>query len=839
MKCRSLLVLSAFLVAGGCKDARQSIGPRAPDGPAEIISDGSHGGNADFFFLPPMVPPPFQDPDFDAGQFNPRLQASLKIEICTLDSNLLSPEGKPLSTTPCVGPLIKTFAPGSVDLVGVPSQQSGWWSNFNLPSDGFYKVLWDTRQHELALDKYYRIKVLLDGSDVPLGYADVDPVSNMREWRHAVTGEVVTMIDDSKLPIVFRVEKGALCEGATQCGSATITNDNPNGDTQLLQVLNEDGVPVAGVLIPDGWLPPDGPQSVVFSIARVNTGVNNVAAGTQQFPCHANLQMQQFDGCFHFSTIPELPVIDEETGRQFATPIIGAVCFVLNDTEDPREPFAQLWSSEPGEEGDQPIPLKSADASGILTAHDGANCGGTQEPVADNTSNLLTRFASAGWQKVTSGLGRVFGVKTAYAVDLGLGGILDGISNIGPAVSAQLQQYTPTELELGPGATTTATVRIVGTQKHDGSALTTGIGGMQVTYTLAAANHGELKLIGSEGAGSSSVTVSTNTNPINPESPTSGGGFAPVNWTMPTAPGTYTLTATSPSAAGSVTFTFTVPEPAVALGVLAGNWINENVQTGGNPRVQISVDGNDVFVHAWGACSPTLCDWGPTTASTTRWASDQEITAVWDQSFVISTLTITSLPDGRLSIVNHYDFIPPDTRVDFTSPAEFFSREVVTGVDQSHTGPMNLSALINECCRYVAQVFIPAVTGTLAGVNVEVASTSTHSLNVAIRTTDNGVPTQTILGATTLTTGGSSLSELITFPQTITLTAGVPYAIVVSYPTAPAPGAGQAQGQWVGSTGELYPRGYMYTSVDGTSWFMSGGTGADGLFRTHMSVPTP
>ena len=675
MICRRLLVLPAFFLALGCTDDRQFTAPRAPGGPSEIISDGAHGGNKDFFFLPPMVPPPFQDPDFDQGEFNPRLQASLRIEICTLDPNQLSAEGKPLSTTPCVGPLIKTFAPGSVDLVGVPSQQSGWWSNFNLPSDGFYKVLWDTRQHDLALDKYYRLKVLLDGSDEPLGYADVDPVSNMREWRHALTGEVVTMIDDSKLPIVFRVEKGALCGGASQCGSATITNDNPNGDTQLLQVLNEDGVPVAGVLIPDGWLPPDGVQSVVFSIARVNTGINNVAAGTQQFPCHANISLQQFDGCFHFSTIPELPVIGE-SGKQFATPIIGAVCFVLHDTEDPREPYVQLWSSEPDEEGDQPIPLRSADASAILTDHEGRNCGDPAGTVADNQSNTLSRFASAGWQKLSKGVGSFFGVKTAYAVDLGLGGILDGISNIGPALSAELKRHTATDIELGPGATTTSTARVVGTQKHDGSTLNTGIGGVQVTFTLAS-GHGELRALGSEGPGSSSVTVTTNSNPIDPESPTSGGGFAPVNWTMPEVPGTYTLTATSPTVAGTVTFTVTVPEPTLALGALSGAWVNENQATGWNTGLHFDVNGNSVAVEAWGQCSAWDCKWGPTPGATTAWTSDQQITAVWDQGFATRTQTITYLSPTRLQVVMLNDYTVEDGRTDVTV-TEFFVRPALS-----------------------------------------------------------------------------------------------------------------------------------------------------------------
>ena len=78
-----------------------------------------------------------------------------------------------------------------------------------------------------------------------------------------------------------------------------------------------------------------------------------------------------------------------------------------------------------------------------------------------------------------------------------------------------------------------------------------------MTFTVAAGN-GSLRLIGSELPGASVLTSITNTNPINPESPTSGGGFAPVNWTLPDEPGTYTLTATGPATGGPVTFTATV-----------------------------------------------------------------------------------------------------------------------------------------------------------------------------------------------------------------------------------------------------------------------------------------
>lgn len=558
MKGRNLLALPALAVALSCGRDQQPTGPRVPTGPSEVIRDGAHGGDPDFFFLPPLVPSPIGNPNFELGEFNNTLGPSLRIEICELRPEHLNSKSLPTDATRCVkGNPLKTFPAGSVSLVNRPQDEFGWWTLFDLPPDGFYYVLWNTRQSSLNINKFYRIKVLINGSDVPLGIADVDPMSSLREWRHTRTGEVVQMIDDELLPIPFRVEQGALCEGGDLCTSVTVTNDNPDGDETIIQVAGDDGVPLAGILLPDGWLPEGGPQSVVFTITRVNTGVNNVVAGTQQFPCHGNLPLQQFDACFNYSTIPELQPIDA-TGRQFATEVIAAVCFVLHHTEDPREPWVQLWSSEPGVVNDQPKPLRSVDPGAILTDEDGEDCE-TQtetEPITYNGSNPLARLASAGWQKLKGGAGRLFGVKTAYAVDLGIGGIIVDISNIGPALTAEIQSVGTSQAAIGDGFDRVSTVRILGTQVHDGSPLTTGINDMPVTFSVVGSG-GTLAL--SPGVVPLATSVTTNTSSIASASEPSIPGFARVFWKLPAAPGTYSITATGQATGGPITFSTTVP----------------------------------------------------------------------------------------------------------------------------------------------------------------------------------------------------------------------------------------------------------------------------------------
>jgi len=543
-------------------------------GPSAIISDGAHGGNPDFFFLPPLVSNPVNDPNFEVGKANNALEPSLTVEICELTSQNLNAQGLPTGATDCIaGPLVKKFPAGTVRLQG--SQD-----------DGFYQVLWNTRESNLDLTKYYRIKVFIQGSSVPLGAADVDPMSNMKEFHNARTGEVIPLLDDSTLPIKFRIERGALCNGATLCNSVTVTNNNPTG-SQLVTVDGGAGA-IAGATFPNGWLPLTGPQSVVVTIGSVNTGATNPATGTETIPCHANLSLQQFRGCFNFTTTPALAPIDE-SGTQFATPVTVAVCYVLQGSLDPREKFAEMWASGPNE---RPHALPDASDAGILGAN-ARNC--TTNVIGLNNSKGVTGLASAGWRKLKGGLGRVFGVETAYAVDLGLGGFAVEFSNIGPALSARIDPVGATLLTLPSGGTVQPFVRIVGSNHHDSEHQNaTGLGGIPVSFV--ASGSATLSPQGTEGGTATQLTAITNTNPID-GSPASGGGFATVNWTIPNTPGTYTLTATGPTTNGPVTFTATVPAPPPNfIGLAPTERRMLSMQTGAT--IQLGVTGQNT-VAAW------------------------------------------------------------------------------------------------------------------------------------------------------------------------------------------------------------------------------------------------
>jgi len=336
MEGRYLFALSALALVLACQDQKVPTAParNAPTDPSALISDGAHCStsgvtcNPDFFFLPPMVSNPVGSSNYDPGMANAALAPSLSVEICQLSGSPVDAGGSPVAVV-CVA-TVKTFPAGTVQ------QQGG-------TSDGYYQVLWHTQESNLDVNLFYRINVMIAGSNTPLGVADIDPVSNMKEFKNVRTGEVIPLNDDSSLPIKFRIEKnGSPCVGNILCTEQTVTN---TGGT--VKVLGNAGA-LAGAFFPPGWLPPGGPQSVLVAISHVNTG-STKPDGTQAIQCHQNLPLQQFDDCFKFTTFPKLgPNSTTFPGHQFQKYVTTAVCYVLYNNEDVRSDWVQLWASDNG-----------------------------------------------------------------------------------------------------------------------------------------------------------------------------------------------------------------------------------------------------------------------------------------------------------------------------------------------------------------------------------------------------------------------------------------------------------------------------------------------------------
>ena len=188
---RFSLTAVAALVGFACQDRRTPTSP--PDAPALEIRDGFSNGNSHFFFVFPIRAVDVQPPKI--APFNADLAPV--VDICEWDG------------TRCVQQIshLTMNAQGLLDRV------------FVLPQAELYLVLWRTDQLHLRADKIYRIRVLV-GTRV-LGFADVDVVRTLWDAAQVDRNQFVPLLKNQILPIPFRIEKGALCDGQ-DCDSKSI-----------------------------------------------------------------------------------------------------------------------------------------------------------------------------------------------------------------------------------------------------------------------------------------------------------------------------------------------------------------------------------------------------------------------------------------------------------------------------------------------------------------------------------------------------------------------------------------------------------------------------------------
>ena len=226
---RRALWFVAVLALAGCQIS-DSTKPPAPltGSPNPAIVDGARGGNPDFFWLWPLVPPPVRDPNYDRGAANGSLRPD--IYICALNA---SSEGAINAGTPCKsGGYSKTY-------LAVPPG-----AHFNSADDdvGQYHQWWQVPQS--SSDVFYRIRVKVGSTE--LGYLDVETGGKLRDLRNVNTGDFIPYLDGFLLPIRFRIEQYALCAvpGVGPCGSETInladggvvTTSLPNDQTGSVDI---------------------------------------------------------------------------------------------------------------------------------------------------------------------------------------------------------------------------------------------------------------------------------------------------------------------------------------------------------------------------------------------------------------------------------------------------------------------------------------------------------------------------------------------------------------------------------------------------------------------------
>jgi hypothetical protein len=117
-----------------------------------------------------------------------------------------------------------------------------------------------------------------------------------------------------------------------------------------------------------------------------------------------------------------------------------------------------------------------------------------------------------------------------------------------------------------------------------------------------------------------------------------------------------------------------ITTPQVALAVapapLVGTWINCDHATRNLVRVMIAANGNEITVHAFGACTPTPCDWGQVSgmvyAENVAVTPAVGFTATYTFGFKVTTI-VGHLDNGALFVETFDHFTDNSGRADYYS----------------------------------------------------------------------------------------------------------------------------------------------------------------------------
>src|SRR5438128_11054698 len=122
MRTLALAVTVSAVISVGCRD-QQPVQPTAGAGPAYLISDGAHNGNAHVFFLPPLAPDP--GALFHAGAFNAKLSPVVAVCLLTGDPS----GGAPVDCMASGGTPVLVFRAGPMAIELAYEQVSGQWAS--------------------------------------------------------------------------------------------------------------------------------------------------------------------------------------------------------------------------------------------------------------------------------------------------------------------------------------------------------------------------------------------------------------------------------------------------------------------------------------------------------------------------------------------------------------------------------------------------------------------------------------------------------------------------------------------------------------------------------------
>ena len=202
MKRRAAL-LPALITLAACQGSETTQPGDVPLAlPSFLISDGAHaGGNPDFFFLWPMVATPSESPELRRDTFNANLQPT--VNICALNATTTERRHRHAA---CKSRWLFDLRPAITPASGSPprTMTSALPPVGPSPPRATSSTGSGVRRTDTA------------------GFADVKTQRPPAGLRSVNPNLFMPQLDGTNLPIQFRIEQNALCQGVGPCTSRTI-----------------------------------------------------------------------------------------------------------------------------------------------------------------------------------------------------------------------------------------------------------------------------------------------------------------------------------------------------------------------------------------------------------------------------------------------------------------------------------------------------------------------------------------------------------------------------------------------------------------------------------------
>lgn len=272
-------------------------------------------------------------------------------------------------------------------------------------TDEYYYADWDTKASNLDAAHTYRIEVWIGG--VNPAYAEVAVGASASDLKNVDNDQFIPLVNGRTLPIRVRIEKGWNCGTNASCTTVPVPASIPGGGSVIVATPDN----LNSLKLTGNWANTTG--TVVVTIENATT---TVPGGCQAQTNDVVLAANQ---CIKITMDPQVTLQTPAT--------VGLCSFLPVDLRELAVKYDAGETTQFLDDAPPPIPCPTQTAS--------------------RSSNPLVRLASA----ALSGIGRLFGVKPAYAFDTGVGADLtigSTFSYISPAFPMQMT-YVSGDNQLG------------------------------------------------------------------------------------------------------------------------------------------------------------------------------------------------------------------------------------------------------------------------------------------------------------------------------------------------------------------------------------------------------